>query len=452
MLLRRITSEGVSHHSYFVADGGEALVVDPRRDIDVYLDLAAQEGLRIRSVLETHRNEDYVIGSRALQDATGAQVLHSEHLDFGYGETVKEGDTLGLGRLRVRVLETPGHTDDSLTFALSDLRDSEDPVIAFTGDALFIGDTGRTDLLDDAERAAAELHRSLFEKILPLGDGVVLCPAHGGGSVCGGAISDRDLSSLGFERLHNPGLQHRDRESFVRAKLGEPHLQPPYFKRMEDWNQSGPPVYERLPLPPPLSPGELAERVQDGAVVVDARMPQAFAGGHIPGAYSIWRSGLSAYLGWIVPVGTPVLLVLPEEASVEAATRVLLRIGYDEMAGVLRGGFETWQNEGRPVARHGTIDTETLRNRLARGGDDLAVVDVRKPSEWEGGTIEGAHRIFVGDLERRAGELPRDRILVSMCSVGHRGALGASILERHGFPRVLNYLGGYTAWKQTANG
>lgn len=449
MLFRRIKSHGLSHHSYFVADGSDAAVIDPRRDIDVYLALARRGGHRIQWILETHRNEDYVTGSTALAAATGAEIAHAGELDFGYGTPVAEGDRFDIGRLRIRVLQTPGHTPESVTYTLADTSASEAPMLAFTGDALFVGDTGRVDLLgaDQAPQMAARLHESIFDKILPLGDHVILCPAHGSGSVCGGAIADRDLSTLGFERRHSPGLRAGGREDFVRAKLAEQHVRPPYFTRMEAWNRKGnAPIYERLPVPPPMSPGELAEHIQQGGVVVDTRTPPAFAGGHIPGSYNIWLGGLATYLGWIVPVGAPILLVLPGGVDIAGVTRTLLRIGYDEVKGYLRGGFESWQNQGREIERHGTIDTADLGSRLRRG-EDLVIVDVREPGEWAQGTIEGAHRIFVGELERRLDELPRDRPVVSMCSAGNRGGIGASILVKHGFREVHTYLGGLTAWQ-----
>lgn len=450
MKFQRITSEGLAHFSYFLADGSEAAVIDPRRDIDVYLDLAREGGYRIRWILETHRNEDYVIGSTALALATEAEILHSANLDFAYGNTVVDGDTFSVGRLRIQVLETPGHTPESLTYAVADTVASEDPFMVFTGDTLFVGDTGRIDLVgaERAARMAELLYESLFHKILPLGDGVVLFPGHGAGSVCGGRISDREVSSLGFERLHNPALQVDSTHELVRMKLAEKHVVPPYFRRMEEWNRLGnAPIYERLPVPPPLSPAELEDRMQQGAVLVDTRMPQAFAGGHVPGSYNIWLGGLATYLGWIVPLDQPFVLVLPEYVDVEEVTRTLLRIGYEQQAqGYLRGGFESWQNQGRPVQRLGTIDTEELAARLQRG-DDVVVVDVRRPAEVDEGTIEGALPIFVGELERRIGEVPRDRAVVTMCSVGHRGGIAASILARHGFRDVSDYLGGYTAWR-----
>ena len=450
MIFRRIKSRGISHNSYFLANGGEAIVIDPRRDVDVYLELAREHGARIRTILETHRNEDYAIGSTALQAATDAEILHSGATEFAYGTAVGEGDTCGAGKLELRVLETPGHTLDSLTFVLRDRRSGPEPLMAFTGDTLFVGDTGRVDLLgpDMSGELANRLHASLFEQILPLGEGVLLCPAHGGGSVCGGAILDRDESSLGYELLTSSKLT-RDREAFVEAKLREQHVKAPYFARMEEWNQQGnAPIHPRVPNPDPLRVGELAELLEDGVTLVDARMPQAFAGGHIPGSVNIWAKGLAAYMGWIVPVGGRYALILPEAEEVGSVMRTLLRIGYDECVGYLRGGFESWQDEGRPLGRHGTIDTRRLRERLGSGPDAPFILDVRKPDEWEQGAIDGAEHIFLGHLEDRLGDLPRDRDIVTVCSVGHRGGVAASLLAKHGFDRANNYLGGFTAWSQ----
>ncbi len=448
MKLQRITSAGLAHHSYFIANGNEAVVIDPRRDIDVYLRLAAQHEVRIRFVLETHRNEDYVIGSPALSRYAGAEVLHSSRLAFGYGSAVDEGDEVSIGPLRLSALATPGHTDDSLTWALRDTATGASPLFAFTGDALFVGDTGRTDLYGARARDAnaERLYESLFDKILPLGDDVILMPAHGGGSVCGAAIADRELSTLGYERRHNPRLQVRERARFIAERREEQLVRPRYFERMEVWNQQGSmPLFAHVPVPPSLSPAELVERAAAGAAVVDCRAPQAFAGGHIPGSYNVWLAGLSSYLGALLSPDERVLLVLPEQADVEEVTRELLRIGFDDVLGFLRGGFEAWQNEGREVERAGTIDTHELRARLARG-DDLHLLDVRKPAEWQAGSIPGAQRIFVGDLEERLGEVPRRSTIVTQCSTGNRAGIATSVLKRHGYRDVVTYLGGYRAF------
>lgn len=449
MLIERFVSEGLAHNSYVVADGGEAAVIDPRRDVDAYLDFARENALRIRYVLETHRNEDYVIGSSALAKLTGATVLHSSRLAFDYGTPVREGDRFGVGSLELRVLETPGHTDESLCFALGETKAHGDAFMVFTGDTLFVDEVGRIDLYGESERPrlAAALYESLFGKILPLGDGVILAPAHGGGSVCGGHISARQHSTLGYERRHNPRLVEPGREAFARALLDQKLVRPPYFRRMEELNERGDPaVFARAPSLVPLRTGEFEERLRAGAIAIDARMPQAFAGGHVPGSYNVWLEGLSIYLPWVVSHDTPLVLVLPEGASVEGVARTLLRIGFDRVEGYLRGGFTSWQEEGREIAHVGTLSTAELR-RWVESQADVAIVDVRQPGEWERGLVPGARPIFVGELEQRIDELPRDRPVVTMCSSGNRGGIGASILARHGFHHVFNYLGGFGAWK-----
>ena len=446
MFFQRITSPGLAHHSYVVADGSEAIVIDPRRDLDVYLDLAREHGLSIRWVLETHRHEDFVSGAAALERmARVTEVVHGPGLDWGYGAVAHDGDKLGVGRLVVRVIETPGHTDESVTFALSDTRSGQAPVVAFTGDALFVGDVGRVDLYGpgESQRLAEALFASLYDKIFSLGDGVVLAAAHGGGSVCGAAIADRDLSTLGFERAHNPGLRGGGRDAFIAAKLDERLVRPPYFERMEEWNRAGTAPSGPRPRPlAPMSPVALAEHIEAGMPVVDARMPQAFAGAHVPRTLNVWRDGLSGYLPWAVPSDAPVAFILPEHAPLDGIARTLYRLGYDDVVGYLRGGFEAWQNEGRPVQRTETVTTEELRDRLGR----VLVLDVRTPGETRSGTIPGAQTIFVGDLRERLDELPRGVDIVTMCSVGHRGSLAASILEKHE-RRPVNYLGGYEAWR-----
>lgn len=450
MIFRRITSEGLAHHSYFVADRGEAAVVDPRRDVDVYIQAARDAGARIKWVLETHRHEDFVCGAAALARLNGATALHGRGLDWGHGTSVSDGDEFGLGRLKLRAVATPGHTDEGMSFALSDARVGDDAVFVFTGDTLFIGDVGRTDLYGPAavERLATALYRSIHDKLLALGDGVIVCPAHGAGSVCGGAVSDRDHSTLGYERAHNAALAGRNLEAFVAMKRGETMVRPPYFLRMEEWNKTGnAPIVESIRPLRPLGLDELDDELRSGVTLIDARMPQAFAGGHIPGALNVWLRGVPAYLPWAAPVDRRTALVLPEDADVDRVARMLLRIGYDDVAGYLCGGFEVWQNAARPFATLPTISSETLRERQARGDRSLTIVDVRKPDEWAEGSIPGARTIFVGEIEQRLSEVPQTGEIVTMCSVGHRGSLAASILARHG-RRAANYLGGYNAWKQ----
>ncbi|MGM0492408.1 MAG: MBL fold metallo-hydrolase, partial [Armatimonadota bacterium] len=223
MILRKIRSEGLAHLSYLIGSGNEAAVIDPRRDVEVYIDLAHDEGMTVTHVFETHRNEDYLIGSRELEARTGCSIHHHEATDWGYGETVSEGDSFELGQLRLEILHTPGHTFDSISIAVYDTEFSDSTAVGvFTGDALFIGDVGRTDFFpDQREHVAGLLYDSIFEKLLPLGDQTILYPAHGAGSVCGESMASREFSTLGFERAHNEILQMTDRDEFVQFKANE---------------------------------------------------------------------------------------------------------------------------------------------------------------------------------------------------------------------------------------
>jgi hydroxyacylglutathione hydrolase len=446
MVFERVTTEGLSHHSYFLGEGGEAVVVDPRRDVDVYLELARQHHAKIRWVLETHRHEDFAIGSRELQERTGARILHGKALPFAYGEAAEDGQDIAVGRLRIRAFETPGHTAESMTYGVIDTASGSDAVIAFTGDALFVGEVGRTDLYgpDRREELAGWLYDAIVKRILPMGDGVILAPAHGGGSVCGAGILDRNESTLGFERLHNPKLVGMDRDRFIREKATERLIVPPYFRRMEAYNLQGPPILGHLPMPDPLSPEAFAERAKE-ALIVDTRMPQAFAGGHVPGSYSIWLQGLPLYAGWVLPPDRPILLVTDPETSIERIVRMLVRVGYEQVIGYLRGGFEAWQNSGRPVERTGVVTAPEVREMLGKGA---VLLDVRNAEEWTEGVIDGSLLLDTAELERRLAEVPRGKPIISMCSVGHRGSIGASILQRHGIPEVYNFLGGLKAWRR----
>lgn len=448
MFLKRITSEGLAHHSYFIGINDQAIVIDPKRDIDTYMDLATHQGCKITKVVETHRNEDYAIGSTALQQFTGAEILHGQGLDFDYGTTASDGDGFGIGKYHFQILTTPGHTPESLTLTVADKNFSEKPVFAFVGDSLFVGDTGRTDLWGEKGEAAAALHDSLFGKIIPLGDHVIMLPAHGGGSVCGAGIADRNESTIGYERQFNPKLSCVDKTAFVAMKANETHVQAPYFKRMEEWNQQGNAPIHRVPPPVnPLTLDEFGERIKNNAEVMDLRMPEAFASSHIPFSLNVWRDGIAAYFGWVAPYDKECLLVLPENADVDQITRVLYRIGYDNIGGYLKGGFGSWQNTGKEISNLQTVDSQQVKQLLKKKNTHM--IDVRQPDEWEKGTIEGALKIFVGDLPAKAKTLNKEDSYICMCAVGHRGGLAASILAKQGFQNVYNYLGGYKAWKNS---
>ena len=445
MFLHKIKSEGLAHLSYILGDGNEAVVIDPRRDVDCYIDIAAREGVRITRIFETHRNEDYVIGSVELATRTGASIHHGHALDFGYGEDVREGDCFECGALRLRVLETPGHTPESISLVLTDGNQGDTPVGVFTGDALFVGDVGRTDLIEGREREMAEaLHRSLFDKLLPLGDQALLYPAHGAGSVCGENMADREFSTLGHERAHNPLLQVTDREAFVRRKLDEHHYVPPYFRQMERLNQCGAPVLHHLPPPAPLPPDAFEARRKGGARVVDLRSAQAFAGTHVPGSLALPLPLLPAYAGYLLGYDEDLLLVAEDADAAREAVARLARMDYTRVAGYLKGGLGEWESSGREFGSIDAVHAADLDARLQSPEPPL-LLDVRKITEYRGKRLRGATHVFLGHLPARICELPRDRPIVTFCGSGQRAVVAASLLRAAGIAHVENAFGSMAA-------
>jgi len=447
MIIEKVKSEGLAHISYFIGSDNEAMVVDPRRDCQVYINIAKRKGMKIKNIFETHRNEDYVVGSSELANLIRAKIYHGPGLGFRYGDTLKDGQEFYIGKTKMTAIHTPGHTDESTSYTLVDLHSGEEPIAVFTGDALFVGDVGRVDLYgpEKAPQMAENLYNSVFKKILPLGDEVILCPAHGAGSVCGGAISQREESTLGLERILNPIL-HKNREEFIKFKTSEHHETPPYFRKMEQYNLNGPPLLGHLPNPDPLPPEELKKRMKLGAVIVDTRTPPAFGGVHIEGSYSIRLNRLPLYAGWVLPYGKPIILVLENNADLETAVRFLIRLGYDQIVGYLRDGIDSWFKEALPTGQLDILTAQDLKKRLDRG-DDLVVLDVREKDRWNDGHIRGAHHIYAGHVEKRLDEIPANRPIVVACNTGNHASLVASILRQEGYREVYNLLGGMTAWQ-----
>lgn len=449
MIFERIKSEGLAHLSYFVGSGDEAIVIDPRRDCQIYFDLARREGMKIKYIFETHRNEDYVIGSLELKELTDAEIYHGQGLDFKYGNFVRDGQEFNFGSMKLAALHTPGHTDESMSYTLSDPDTGKEPLMVFTGDSLFVGEVGRTDLYGPkkAPGMAANLYDSIFNKILPLGDGVILCPAHGAGSLCGGSISKREYSTLGLERIQNPALQRTDKDEFIKFSLEEKLEFPPYFKKMEQYNLQGPPLLKGLPVPKLLTPEEFKAEIEKGAVVVDTRMPHSYGGAHIKGSYSIWLEGLPSFAGWLLPYDKPILLVLEENEQLETAVRYLVRLGYDNIAGFLNGGIAAWYMEALHVDGFNLISIHDLKDRLEKE-EKMVILDVRSNGEWDKGHIEGAKHIYVAHIEENLEQVPKECPIVVYCSTARRSNIAASILKKNGYNKVCNVLGSMTAWKK----
>lgn len=452
MKFLRIETPGISHYAYLIADGGEAMVVDPRRDVEEYLDGARGLGAEIRYVVETHRQEDFVMGSAHLAALTGAQVINGNHELFGHGDLrLNDGDTFRVGSLRVQALHTPGHTPESLSYAVYTDPDNISleqsvPWCVFTGDTLFFGTTGRTDLsdADQSEENAGLLHDSVHRKLANLGDTTLVLPAHGPGSVCGSGMAERPYSTIGDEKRYNEVFT-LNRDAFSKKKGGERLSRPPYFRHMEQVNlEGGIPPRQSAGVVTLLDIDAFTEMMAEG-VVYDTRDPEGFVGGHIGGSYSIWTGGLPVFGGWAGTETTSICLVTDREADIDTAASHLSRIGIDHIRGGLAGGFGAWRSSGKPLAFAGRITPLELFERQA----EFQVLDVREIDEFDEGHILGATHLFVGHLVNAVGNLVLDRHkpVAVTCTVGHRAGLGVSILLKAGFTDVRNLLGGMKAWQ-----
>ena len=471
MILKRFYDEGLAQASYLLgcAATGDALVVDPHRDVDVYVEAADREGLRITHVTETHIHADFVSGARELADRTGAALYLSDEggPDWRYAFAgadgavlLRDGDVIRVGNVRVEVMHTPGHTPEHLSFVVTDTAGADRPMGVFTGDFVFVGDVGRPDLLERAakiegtmEKGARALFRSLQRFKTRLPDYVQIWPGHGAGSACGKALGAVPQSTLGYEKLFNRGLAADDEDEFVRGVLAGQPEPPKYFAEMKRINRDGPPILRGLPHPPHLPEDRLVRLVEEGALVVDARRAADFAVAHVPGTINIpLNRSFSTWAGWLVPYDADVHLILPsgEPEAVHRAVRELAMIGLDRVAGYFTGGaLDAWAAQGRELASVRQIGSRELAERLALG--TAAVIDVRGRGEWEAGHLPGVPNVPLGYLADRMDEIPRDRPVVLHCQTGARSAIGASVLQARGIQNVLNLTGGYQEWAATGH-
>ena len=447
MLFERIVSGGISHNSYLIGSGSRAAVIDPRRDCDVYLQIAKHNALVITHIFETHRNEDYVIGSLELKERSGAEIYHGAQLAFVYGKPVKEGDMFTLGSLELLVLETPGHTEESISIVVYDKEISDRPYMIFCGDTLFSGDIGRTDFFGENRKAemAAQIYDSISKKIIPLGDGVIVCPAHGAGSVCGSTIADYPFTTIGYERDTNQALA-QGRDSFISRRSVESPYYPPYFRQMEKYNLKGAAILHRLPDLRELSIAEIHDLRKAGCQIVDIRSPTSFGAGHIPGSISIWRKGLPAFIGWFLDFQRPVVIIDDFNVDLEPVLCHFIRQGYDSIAGILSGGFPMWTKAAQEIGTISTCSVQQLKERLEK--EDPFILDVRDIKNRRAvGHIRDDHHIYVGEVPQHLDEIPKNKPIVVYCDAGFKGSLASSILALNKYHPVTNVLGGMTAWK-----
>ncbi len=428
MLFEKIKSDGLAHISYIIGDGGEALVIDPRRDIDVYLEKAVENGYKITAILETHRNEDYLIGSTELKARTGAEIWHADQmLDYQYGKAVQDGQQLEVGNLKIEAMHTPGHTPGSMSYILYGYEG--EAWMVFTGDALFAGDVGRIDFLgeENLAKTGGWLYDSIFNKILPLGDELILCPAHGSGSVCASAIAERELTTIGIEKKLNPKLQVENKEEFIEL-VGKMLEYPPYFKNMEESNLESRKLLEQSEQPAALSTAEFAEAAADNdTYVIDVRQEGSYSASHIPGSISIPVQNLPSFIGWFIPVGAKILLVTEGKYPKEAI-RHLYRTGYDNILGYLSGGIISWNMAGKKTRAINTVTVDRLCKLLDTEPEERFILDIRSDDELESeGEIKDAEHIHLTQLPEHYDQLPEDKPVYIFCGSGLRSMTAASL-------------------------
>ena len=437
----------LAHASYLLGSNGVGVVVDPRRDVDVYFEAAEKHGLKIEHIFETHLHADFVSGHRELARRSGAQIYIGARAGARFAHiAIHDGFELSFGDCRIRALETPGHTPESVCLLVFDPGKQPQPWAALTGDTLFIGDVGRPDLspTHSPQQLAAMLYDSLHQKLLTLPDAVTVYPAHGAGSLCGRSMRAESFSTIGTEKLTNPMLQIASREEFVRELTSHLITRPDYFTQDAEINRSGAPGLDELPPLPALSSAEFNSLRNSEVVVVDVRPSSDYAAGHVPGAINIGLGGqFATWAAIVLGLHTPVILVAnsPEQAA-EARMR-LARVGIEEVAGYLADGIEGWKRTGHSPAVMTQITARELRSALRRG---LQVVDVRREPEWEAGHIEGATWAPLDDFRRGLPELDRQSRIAVHCKGGYRSAIACSLLMRAGFENVIDVAGGYDAW------
>ncbi len=444
MFFKRIKTPGLAHLSYFIATNGVAIVVDPKRDIDEYLKLAIENNAQIKYVFETHRQEDFVIGSNELHEKTGAKIIGGRHPLFSHCDIqLEDGEFFKIEDLTFLSLSTPGHTPESFSYGVY-LKDRDTCWGVFTGDTLFVGDTGRTDLSDPDKTSenAKLIYNSVRSKIANLGDQSLIFPAHGSGSVCGGAIADYDQTTIGYEKTYNPVFTMGEDE-FTCHKVKERIPRPPYFSLMEKINyEGGWRIEQDLAKIKALSPEQFLEMSNKG-IIIDTREPEAFASGHIPGSYNIWLDGLQVFGGWFCKKDTPVFLVLDRHDDLNTARLMLSRLGVGRIKAFLSGGIESVRNSGYNLESFGVIYPKELFHNKR----NFEIFDVREITEFESGHIENSKHCFVGHLEDYLiKHRPPNKSIATICSVGHRGGIAASIFAKMGHKNVYNVLGGMKAW------
>jgi hydroxyacylglutathione hydrolase len=466
----------LAHASYMIGSEGEAAVVDPQRDVDIYLKAAEERNLKIQHIFETHLHADFVSGHKELAARTGATIYIGAHAGAEFPHVpLTDGFEVKLGSVRIRALETPGHTPESVCLVLTDEDGSlagqafeskapesqsfesksceskaAKPSAVLTGDTLFIGDVGRPDLskTHTPQELAGLLYDSLHHKLLALPDAVMVYPAHGAGSLCGRAMRAERSSTIGTERLTNYALQIASREEFIAQLTTNLPTRPEYFLEDAEINRSGAATLTELPPLPALSPAAVEALLRQNGNVLDVRSGDEFAAGHVPGSIGIALSGqFASWAGGILGIHSQPVLVGDTEAQIEEARLRLARVGIEDLRGYLAGGVAAWRKAGLPVGTTAQISPQELNRKLGEGSlRVLDILDVRREGEWQAGHIAGVHCRALDTFPQGLPAIDPERAVAVHCKSGYRSMIACSLLQRAGYRKVVNVAGGFDSW------
>ncbi len=447
MHFAQIYTPGIAQCSYVIGSGKKCVVVDPVRNVEQYIEQAKEFNMEIVGILETHLHADFVSGHLELAEKTGAKIYAPQiaNCEFPH-HALAEGEEFTIENLRYKLIETPGHTPDCTVYLVTDLERGEQPVMAFTGDTLMVGDVGRPDLFPNREEELAEKLFNSLEKLKELPDYVEIYPAHGMGSLCGRALSAKLWSTIGTERRANYALQHNELEPFKKDLLTGMPAAPDHFARCTKINRTGPVLIRETLKSVPLEPQEISAALEKGNYsIIDTRTYHSFAAAHIPGSYSISKHGnFATFAGWLVPPEDKLILILEDENDLPKIKTALYNVGLDNVAGYLAGSIEKGINNGLPVSNVQTISVHRLREWMQN--DPPVILDTRANNEWKDLHIEGTGLAPTPDMRHRYKEWDPEEPVVVLCNTSNRSMTAASLLKQRNFRQVFNAVGGTTAW------
>jgi glyoxylase-like metal-dependent hydrolase (beta-lactamase superfamily II)/rhodanese-related sulfurtransferase len=449
----------LAHASYLIGADGEAAVVDPQRDVDQYIEEAAAQNLKIKYIIETHLHADFVSGHGELAARTGAEIVFGKEAGVTFPHrAVNDGDELTVGGVKLDILETPGHTPESICVLVTDASNADEPQKVLTGDTLFIGDVGRPDLAGGKghtpQMMAAMMYDTLHNKLLKLDDAVEVYPAHGAGSMCGKNLSSDTSSTIGKQRQFNYALQPMTKDEFVRMMTVDLPAAPAYFPKDAEINRAGASPLSELPALKPVTPAEVAEHTRAGGMILDVRSAADFGAGHVPASLNIGLGGqFASWAGTLIAMGTPLVFVAESEEKATEARIRLARVGLENVKGYLAGGIDAWKLAGFEVATVPQISVAELKELIA-SRPDLQVVDVRRPGEYESGHAPRAATAPLSNLNDTLPSLKLDptKLTAVICAGGYRSSAATSIMQPKGFTNLLNVTGGTGAWIKAGYG